>query len=477
MSNSNAHNHFPLPNLVVGGATGRHTGGRHLKYPDHTPMTNLILSMLDKVGVPMDTLGDSTGRIGGGVEVGLRHEVGSRYGLGCSCRRNSFGMLAAARSVRLRWRVDIRCSSSASASGCDGFAEAGRIAGSPDRRGRQGGDQAAVTTLLRQRVNVNTPEPDGTTALHWAVREDDLALADKLIRAGADVKAANRYGVTAVYLAAVNGNAAMIERLFKAGVDANVAGPEGETALMTAARTGKVEAADVLLAHGAVVDAREELARPDRADVGGRRAASGDDARPHRAWRRRQRALEPGEVGTADDRGAEGKMAAPGQHDAPALREPRRLRRVRDDPRRGERGSQRRRSRRHQPDSSRRSSTATTTSRDVLIDKGADVNLADKTGRTPLYAAVDDHTMPYSNRPSPKESDEELTSLDIVKRLLARGANVNARLKNGTALSHEGRSRQRHDADHRHDARCSARPRPATSSWCVSCWRTAPTRT
>ena len=63
MSNSNAHNHFPLPNLVVGGATGKHKGGRHLKYPDHTPMTNLILSMLDKVGVPMDTLGDSTGAL------------------------------------------------------------------------------------------------------------------------------------------------------------------------------------------------------------------------------------------------------------------------------------------------------------------------------------------------------------------------------------------------------------------------------
>jgi hypothetical protein len=65
MSNSNAHNHFPLPNLVVGGATGRHAGGRHLKYPDHTPMTNLILSLLDKVGVPMDTLGDSTGALVG----------------------------------------------------------------------------------------------------------------------------------------------------------------------------------------------------------------------------------------------------------------------------------------------------------------------------------------------------------------------------------------------------------------------------
>jgi hypothetical protein len=63
MSNSNQHNHFPLPNLVVGRAAGHHKAGRHLKYPDHTPMTNLVVSMLDKVGVPMDTLGDSTGRL------------------------------------------------------------------------------------------------------------------------------------------------------------------------------------------------------------------------------------------------------------------------------------------------------------------------------------------------------------------------------------------------------------------------------
>jgi len=63
MSNSNLHNHFPLPNLVVGGAAGHHQGGRHLKYPDHTPMTNLLLSTLDKVGVPMDALGDSTGKL------------------------------------------------------------------------------------------------------------------------------------------------------------------------------------------------------------------------------------------------------------------------------------------------------------------------------------------------------------------------------------------------------------------------------
>src|SRR5688572_20767211 len=63
MSNSNAHDHFPLPNLVIGGAAGRMTGGRHLRFPDHTPMTNLLLAMLNKVGVQKESLGDSTGAL------------------------------------------------------------------------------------------------------------------------------------------------------------------------------------------------------------------------------------------------------------------------------------------------------------------------------------------------------------------------------------------------------------------------------
>jgi hypothetical protein len=64
MSNSNAHNHYPLPNLVIGGGAGTLKGGRHLKYPDHTPMTNLLITMLDKAGVKMEKLGDSTGMMG-----------------------------------------------------------------------------------------------------------------------------------------------------------------------------------------------------------------------------------------------------------------------------------------------------------------------------------------------------------------------------------------------------------------------------
>ena len=119
------------------------------------------------------------------------------------------------------------------------------------------GDTMAVRVLLKQPGSVNVGEADGTTALHWATDRDDVTTAELLIRAGANVKAANRYGVTPMYSAAVNGSAALIELLLKAGADANAPLPEGETALMTAARTGKVDALRVLLAHGADVNVKE----------------------------------------------------------------------------------------------------------------------------------------------------------------------------------------------------------------------------
>jgi hypothetical protein len=63
LSNPNLHAHYDLPLAVIGGAAGRVKGGRHLVFKDETPMTNLLLSMLDKVGVRAERLGDSTGRI------------------------------------------------------------------------------------------------------------------------------------------------------------------------------------------------------------------------------------------------------------------------------------------------------------------------------------------------------------------------------------------------------------------------------
>jgi len=121
------------------------------------------------------------------------------------------------------------------------------------------GDVKAVRTLLAQHVPLNSAEPDGSTALHEAVRSDNPEIADELIAAGADVKAATRYNITPLSLACANGNATMIEHLLKAGADANATSEQGQTALMTAALTGKPDAVKVLLAHGAKVDVIEPV--------------------------------------------------------------------------------------------------------------------------------------------------------------------------------------------------------------------------
>ena len=63
MSNGNQHDHDPLPILVAGGASGQMKGDRHLAFPAHTPMSNLMLSVLDKLGVHQDSFGDSTGKL------------------------------------------------------------------------------------------------------------------------------------------------------------------------------------------------------------------------------------------------------------------------------------------------------------------------------------------------------------------------------------------------------------------------------
>ena len=118
-------------------------------------------------------------------------------------------------------------------------------------------DDAAVRQLLQERVDVNAPDPDGTTALHWAAHRNDGETVDLLIRNGAKTTATNRYGVTPLALAAENGNSAIIERLLVAGADPNGVLPGGETALMTTARTGDVAVVKTLLAHGADVNAQE----------------------------------------------------------------------------------------------------------------------------------------------------------------------------------------------------------------------------
>ena len=116
-------------------------------------------------------------------------------------------------------------------------------------------DIEAVRALLGERVDVDTPQADGATALAWAVHWDALDMAGLLIRAGADVNAANDLAVTPLMLASTNGSAPMVDTLLQAGADPAIARPTGETALMMASRTGSVAVVRLLVARGADVNA------------------------------------------------------------------------------------------------------------------------------------------------------------------------------------------------------------------------------
>ena len=120
-------------------------------------------------------------------------------------------------------------------------------------------DKAGVRALLQKNADVNAPQVDGTTALHWAAQADDLETAELLIRAGAKVMQPNQAGATPLLLACINGSAAMIEALVKAGAGVNAPlTRSGDTALMIASRSGKVGAVKVLLDAGSKVNARED---------------------------------------------------------------------------------------------------------------------------------------------------------------------------------------------------------------------------
>jgi len=120
-------------------------------------------------------------------------------------------------------------------------------------------NRTLIRTLLDARADVNAAQADGMTALHWAVYNDDVDTARLLVRSGANVNAANRYGVPPLSLACTNGNADLVKLLLGAGADANASAQGGETVLMTAARAGSVEAVKALLARGANPNARERL--------------------------------------------------------------------------------------------------------------------------------------------------------------------------------------------------------------------------
>jgi len=292
---------------------------------------------------------------------------------------------------------------------------------------------------------VNAVAPDGTTALHRAVRADDLPQVETLIRAGANVKSADRYGITPLYLAAVNGNAAIIKRLLDAGADPNVVDLTGETVLMTAARTGVPEAVKMLIDRGANVDAvdpefqqtalmlavrenhpaavkilvEHEAALNARTRVG-----------PTPAFRPPCKGTGCGSEGVGinrggiPDRGARGAITGgmtPLLYAARdgRLEEARVLVNAKADVKAAD------------PNEISPLLMAILNGHlDVatfLLDHGADVNSADFYGRTPLWAAVDYRNMDLDH--GVDKGVDRAPVFDFIKLLLDRGAPVNARTK------------------------------------------------
>lgn len=119
-------------------------------------------------------------------------------------------------------------------------------------------DWETVQTLVKNReINVNLTQPDGATALSWAVYWDNKEVTSQLLHAGADPNIANTYGVTPLYLASKNRNAEMTALLLDKGANPNLALWSGETPLMAAAKTGVTEVMDILIKYGADVNVQE----------------------------------------------------------------------------------------------------------------------------------------------------------------------------------------------------------------------------
>jgi uncharacterized protein len=292
------------------------------------------------------------------------------------------------------------------------------------------GDSQAVRALLKQRANVNAAEADGMTALHWAVRANDMETAQLLLRSGANAKTANRYGVTPLALAAENGNAAIVETLIKAGADPNAALPEGETVLMTAARTGNAEVVKALIARGANVNAKESwqdqtalmfAAAENHAAAVKALVEAGADMNLHsKVWNFPEYKYETNGMAVFQlPRGGwTALMFAARQNaiDAAAM-----LADLKADLNATD------------PDGTSALQLAILNVHydlaSMLLRKGADPNVPDNSGMTALYAAVDMRAPAgMMTRPNPKLT-AEIDAAEMVKILLANGANPNARLK------------------------------------------------
>ena len=314
-------------------------------------------------------------------------------------------------------------------------------------------DQTRIQSLLEQSVDVNASQVDGMTALHWVALHDDLETARLLVTAGADANAANRYGVAPLTLACTNGNGPLVELLLEAGADPNTTLPEGETALMTASRTGRLGPVKALLARGADVHAKVQgMGRQDGAGATAFLARMADPTIFDFEAKTEQTALVwAAAEGHADvvaaliQAGAEFQMTlesgftpllfAVRQGHADVVRTL--VKAGVDVNQLIEPGL----AWRHPGYEALLKPSVTPLHVAVenghfelatyLLDVGADPNAADRTGYTALHAIAGTRRVPLGDANPPPEGSGSMTSLDFVKEMAARGANLNARMRSG----------------------------------------------
>jgi ankyrin repeat protein len=314
----------------------------------------------------------------------------------------------------------------------------------------QRGDAAAVRALLAKKSDVNAPQADGATALHWAVYREDLPTVDLLLRAGAKATAANGFGATPLSLAAESGNVAIVQRLLEAGADPNERMRGSDTALMMAARTGNVATVKVLLDRGADVNAKEptrgttalmwavaqrhpavvQLLIDRGADVKAASApawqarpvryAKATDPRPSQG---RNQDLVVSEVGPRNARGTDGGGLSPLAFAARGndLESVRILLAAGADV--------------NQVTNYGWSPLLVATQNryyqlaSYLLDHGANPNLTNKGGWSPLYLAIDNRNIEGGDYPIRKP---DMDTFEFIKKVIDKGANVNWRIQEST---------------------------------------------